>query len=260
MIKNTLLAATIASGLIVPAKAGVYLPPKPAIIKPENIEFSKNMLAFPFTLGMLPGKGASGPLYISDTDKTETSNSTSTRTWSHTTTSDTRCLVVAYGYRTTDGYKGQFCNFNGVSMTQPSGAYIPYGSTPGGAAGIFYLFDPPIGTFTVSLSTFSNQRVGASSINITGTSLGPVAETSGTSSSISSSVVTTQAAVVIAASVNIQTSTSTSSMTGTPILDHADGVVGYGISYTEPASAGTQSFTHTYSGSSRKAMAMAAFY
>lgn len=53
MIKNTLLATTLASGLIVPATAGVYLPPKPAIVKPENLEFSKNLLAMPFTLGML---------------------------------------------------------------------------------------------------------------------------------------------------------------------------------------------------------------
>jgi len=55
IIKNTLLATTLASGLIVPAAAGVYLPPKPAIVKPENLDFSKNLLAMPFTLGMLKG-------------------------------------------------------------------------------------------------------------------------------------------------------------------------------------------------------------
>lgn len=63
MIKKALLAATVASGLIVPAQAGVYLPPKPklevsspAIIKPESLEYSKHMLAMPFTLGMLAPK------------------------------------------------------------------------------------------------------------------------------------------------------------------------------------------------------------
>lgn len=57
MIGKALLAATVASGLIVPVKAGVYLPPKPAIVKASNLEFSKHMLlGMPFTMGMLPSK------------------------------------------------------------------------------------------------------------------------------------------------------------------------------------------------------------
>ena len=52
MMNKALLAATLASGLILPAEAGVSLPPKPAIIKPRNIEFSKNLLAMPITMGM----------------------------------------------------------------------------------------------------------------------------------------------------------------------------------------------------------------
>ena len=68
MIKKALLAATVASGLIIPqVAAGVYLPPKPSIIKPENIEFSKHMLAMPITLGMLPGKTISAVIAASAT-------------------------------------------------------------------------------------------------------------------------------------------------------------------------------------------------
>ena len=52
MINKALLAATVASGLILPANAGVYLPPRSSIVKPENIEFSKNLLAMPITMGM----------------------------------------------------------------------------------------------------------------------------------------------------------------------------------------------------------------
>ncbi len=52
MMNKALLAATVASGLILPAEAGVALPPRPAIIKPENIEFSKHLLAMPITMGM----------------------------------------------------------------------------------------------------------------------------------------------------------------------------------------------------------------
>jgi hypothetical protein len=65
MIKKTLLASTLAAGLIVPvqAKAGLILSPKPAIIKPENIEFSKHMLlGMPLTMGMLAAKKALGSI------------------------------------------------------------------------------------------------------------------------------------------------------------------------------------------------------
>lgn len=57
MMTRALLAATVASGVILPAKAEVYLPSRPAIIKPGNIEFSKNLLAMPMTMGMLKSGG-----------------------------------------------------------------------------------------------------------------------------------------------------------------------------------------------------------
>jgi hypothetical protein len=53
-MKNAAIAATVTAGLIVPAQAGIYLPPKPAIVKPENLDFSKHMLlGMPLTMGML---------------------------------------------------------------------------------------------------------------------------------------------------------------------------------------------------------------
>ena len=64
MMNKALLAATVASGLILPATAGVSLLPKPAIIKPQNIGFSKNLLAMPITMGMLK-TGARAPGVIS---------------------------------------------------------------------------------------------------------------------------------------------------------------------------------------------------
>jgi len=57
MMSRALLAATFASGLILPAQAEVYQSPRPSIIKPENIEFSKNLLAMPMTMGMLKSGG-----------------------------------------------------------------------------------------------------------------------------------------------------------------------------------------------------------
>lgn len=64
MIRKALLAATVTSGLIIPiAAAGVYLPPKPAIIKAENLEFSKHMLlGMPITMGMLAARVSIVPI------------------------------------------------------------------------------------------------------------------------------------------------------------------------------------------------------
>lgn len=57
MIGKSLLAATLASGLAIPAEAGLYVPPKPAIVKPENLDFSKNMLAMPLLVGAIKPQG-----------------------------------------------------------------------------------------------------------------------------------------------------------------------------------------------------------
>ena len=64
MLKEAFLAATVASGLIPQATAGVSLLPRPAIIKPQSLEFSKNLLAMPITMGMLKS-GARKPGIIS---------------------------------------------------------------------------------------------------------------------------------------------------------------------------------------------------
>ena len=56
MIVKPALAAMLASGLIVPEKPALVFP-KPAIVKAENLEFTKHLLlGMPMTMGMLPGK------------------------------------------------------------------------------------------------------------------------------------------------------------------------------------------------------------
>jgi hypothetical protein len=58
MIVKPALAAMLASGLIVPEKPALILP-KPAIVKAENIEFTKHLLlGMPLTMGMLAPKVA----------------------------------------------------------------------------------------------------------------------------------------------------------------------------------------------------------
>lgn len=56
MLKKSLIIGAMAGGLIMPARSELYTFPKPAIIKPFNIEFSKNLLAMPLTLGMLAAR------------------------------------------------------------------------------------------------------------------------------------------------------------------------------------------------------------
>lgn len=57
MILKPALSALLTTGLISPVKAEVYVPHKPAIIKPKNLEFSQHMLAMPLTMGMLAATG-----------------------------------------------------------------------------------------------------------------------------------------------------------------------------------------------------------
>jgi len=80
MMNRALLAATVASGLVLPAKAAVYLPQRLAIIKPGNLEFSKNLLAMPTTMGMLkPGGRTRGAIsYVGGGSSASTSATTIT--------------------------------------------------------------------------------------------------------------------------------------------------------------------------------------
>jgi hypothetical protein len=171
MINKALLAGTLAAGLIVPAqaKAGLILPPKPAIIKPENIEFSKHMLAMPFTMGMLPRKDGGTPSYINSSSGGY-STSLETISWSHTTTSLTTCLVVGQTVNKSGAAVGtSTVTFNGVALTQ-----FVTASAVGGNQGtrLFYLLNPPIGTFTLSvqISGTVDRHHTAQAVNLGGVS------------------------------------------------------------------------------------------
>lgn len=55
MILEPALAALLATGIVTPEAPKILLS-KPAIIKPESIEFSKHMLAMPLTMGILSSR------------------------------------------------------------------------------------------------------------------------------------------------------------------------------------------------------------
>lgn len=59
MIGRSLLAATLASGMVFPAKPSVLKPAGPAIVKADNLELSRHLLfGMPLTMGMLGQKAS----------------------------------------------------------------------------------------------------------------------------------------------------------------------------------------------------------
>lgn len=107
MITKLLFTASMASGLIIPNQAEIIHPPKlsiakPAIVKAENIEFSKNMLAMPLTMGMLAGGLKSVEVINRTTSPTLGVVATSTVTYTAvpigTARSTRRVLVLVNSY------------------------------------------------------------------------------------------------------------------------------------------------------------------
>lgn len=119
-MKKTLLAAAVASSLIVPAQAGVYIPPKPAIVKPENIDFSKHMLlGMPMTMGMLAARGNS-PSYVYCTQTSSATNLTSytfTAVPISTASAYRRVLVLINGTGSASGRTLSSVTIGGVTAT-----------------------------------------------------------------------------------------------------------------------------------------------
>lgn len=190
----------------------------------------------------------------------QTSNSTGARTRSHTVSADTTCLVICVGFRTGTTIGSQSASFNGVAMDAGPGANTT-GGTPNGGSYIYYMMNPPVGTFTASVTTTSNQRVNFVCINLTNVgSVEAGSATNTTSSTASRTVVVSAAAVVIAASCFPTGNTSPTSLTGTTVVDDADGATGYGVSYTEESAAVSRTMSHAYGSSNKKTIAAMGFY
>lgn len=76
MIGKTLLAASVATGLIVPAKAELYVPSAAALIKSLKELPADPLLGMPLTMGMLPGRGGTTP--VTELTRPTTSSGAST--------------------------------------------------------------------------------------------------------------------------------------------------------------------------------------
>lgn len=234
MILKPAIAAMLASGFIVPEKPRLVLP-KPAIMRPQSIEFPKHMLpGMPLTMGMLAAKGT-GPHYIPGNESGSSSANATSRSWSHTTTSDTNCLVVTAFCNNNAGTANiSTATFNGVSMTRDARTTV--GSQ--GQVAIFTLFNPPTGTYTVTVTYSGGDRgVCASAVNFGGCSSVHVA---GTTNQTTSSTITT---------------TVTSTLQGIPVGSTSTTIAGSGtITHTYTSPGGMYAgYTHSFlSNSNRK--------
>jgi hypothetical protein len=127
MMRDTILAATMASGLVLPARAELHLPPRPAIVRPGNLETSGHLLAMPVTFGMMKRRAAGPPslTYVSAILSSQSSGSSFTSgsisfgsTVSAGNTRYLLCLIHnIWGSGGTDGWTNS-CSIGGVPATK----------------------------------------------------------------------------------------------------------------------------------------------
>jgi hypothetical protein len=115
--------------------------------------------------------GAVDPYFI-DGNAGDNSASASSLSWTHTTTSDTTCLIVGgFLNRNSGTCSINSVTYNGVAMTTIQNISNRF------ASGLFVMFNPPIGTHTVSVSCTGGDRgIAFSSMNIGGASVVDVSD------------------------------------------------------------------------------------
>ena len=167
MMNKALLAATVATGLIVPsAAAGLYVPPKPAIVKPENLEFSKNLLlGMPMTMGMLPRKGAAYPVIAA----TGTAYIPTAANTSH-------AIPLPSGIQANNLLVMFTGETIGVDVTAPSGwaAYNHIAATGGSTQRMYCFVKTATGSegSTATITLGSSRTINAQTFRITGQKVG----------------------------------------------------------------------------------------
>jgi hypothetical protein len=182
MILKPTLAAMLASGLIVPERPALILP-KPAIVKAENLEFSKHMLlGMPLTMGMLPGK-ASAARTVTYRGSAAITGSSTTKTYTNApigTAASNRLVVLVATIPYTTLSTGATAAGNAMTLVSSNsvsgrGVYI-YGLVvpTGTAATITHTTAASISTYpmfvyTVSLGSTSATPSSTKSFNVSST-------------------------------------------------------------------------------------------
>jgi hypothetical protein len=218
MMKKALLASVLATGLILPAKAGVYLPPKPAIVKPENLEFSKHMLlGMPLTMGMLAPKAASSLVVaFTDVNITDADGTSYTQTSSIGTAASDRYVVVVGWANDGSNRTISSCTVGGAATTRRANL----GSVVDPIA--IFITNSPVTTGTTASITV-NYSSSVSNMGFAVFSLtGPVNTTpAGTiqTSSLTSTTISVNKGGAIISGLNRRNSTSNVTFTGLTLND-----------------------------------------
>ncbi|WP_395661069.1 hypothetical protein [Aestuariivirga sp.] len=182
MILKPTLAAMLASGLIVPETPKLVLP-KPAIVKAENLEFSKHMLlGMPLTMAMLPGK-ASAARTVTYRGSAAITGSSTTKTYTNApigTAASNRLVVLVVTIPYTTLSTGATVAGNAMTLVSANpvsgrGVYI-YGLvvTTGTTATIVNTTAASVGAYpmfvyTVSLGSTSATPSNTKSFNVSST-------------------------------------------------------------------------------------------
>jgi hypothetical protein len=140
---------------------------------------------------LLINDDASAPYFINGNNGNNSANASSL-SWTHTTTSDTTCLVFG-GFigRNSGTCSINSVSFNSLALTEAVGQSL---SLVGG--GIWYLLNPPTGTFTISMSCTGGDRgIAGSSINLGGVTGVDITGSTGASATTTNPMSTTITAV-----------------------------------------------------------------
>lgn len=232
---------------MLPAKAGeIILPPKPAIVKVENIEFSKHMLlGMPITMGMF-NRPAGGIVYSAEFlngGATTESSSTMTRTGVDFGAEDTnRLIVVACSH-----YRGDQSDrtFSSASIGGVTATLNVQGTRDGSSSNNFVCICSAVvptgtsGTITVTLNSsvvegyFSVYRL----VGFSATAFATAGANGGTSATLSTT--TDGCSVGVFGTSSDTTSTTWTGLTEQNDLDNGNARHSSAFSY--PTSSGSTS-------------------
>jgi hypothetical protein len=207
-MRRAILAASVFSGLIIPATPQLFVPAAPAIVKADHLELTRHLLAIPIPVGVPASMQRPPPSYLSVAGSAA-SQTAETYTWTHTIEATATCIIVAFGGMSGVPVVGNLsCTVNGVAMTQ---AVVTSASTKFKHA-LFYMFNPPTGAQTiVATASGTIDRHGAAhSVTVAGAA-SVDASNSGTGTTSASAVLTTSKKTLVIAGATVNTSVSTGS-------------------------------------------------
>jgi hypothetical protein len=205
-----------------------------------------------FDCGLLIRIPGAATTHVFDASARSAAATTNPRTLSHVTAAAADVLVLFIAVGSATNRSGGTPTYNGVAMTQ-GGTTQKAAASPEGSMEVWYLLNPPAGTFN-----FSVPNAGAASIVLSSASfIPPAGKTSGfcaagggngTSTNPTANVTTTDNNCLLVAGVFTGATTwAPSARTGTQLFDNDSGAVGEGSQYLlDAGTAGVKTMAWTF--------------